>query len=895
MGATITGAGSVSIGSIIGSGTEGSILFLGPSGALAQDNTNLFWNNTSKLLSVYEILGANKISVGSQDTMIVSGGAIVSQFAAHSDTVAIFEAHTHGVAGAASSFYGAKSRGTEGAETAVVNGDYIAGFSAVGHDGTDYEPVGAAYFVVDGTVSNNIVPGAFKVYTTDTSGGFNLGLTVDSAKYTSVDRLKILNTSSYSIEAPNGGMFFKSNATLGNKNFSFEVNDGNSTNAKVFEVIDVSAGDKVFFDITTDLTYGTLHSFKNGSPAQLVTAKIETTATAVTQLLFRCNATNENTLFTHSPSSDFVIKSDLDFITLTVNGATTPRSVTLFDFGGTLGLLPNDDNLFNLGIETARWSNIWGVNLFADGGVVAGGNDSGDDLTIVSTTDATKGNIFFGAGGVDTFDDVNDRWGLGIAAPAVKLHVESTAVGTYTDILGLTRESIMRVYRTSTAASLGAFTSTASFEFELNNSALVSPLGANAFVAYCTTKTGMSFNVSGTMRALNPVSRHYGTGTVTTLYSIGGEAGNMTTGTITTMSAMNFLIRNDGGGTVTTANLIRLDRPTGRTSGSPNSTWTTIIGIQLPDMTPSGASNTVTNATEVINITAQTGTGAMTIRSPGTGGHMRHAGDVMIGSDATPNANLEIRPAAGTGTLNPEFLVTAGTHTALTASTEHHDVHINTTRTVQWSTGGLTLQRFVRFGQPTIGFVGASTATVAASVYIDGAPIKGTNASVTNTIALYVDGLASVSTATNAYGLFVTAPTGATNNTAGYFGGRVGINVLTPSVDLHVGGGFATTRTTVSLTADNQVVTTSNASYIALSSNNATATNRTFVLSQGSVAGHRLTLEWVGTNAGELVDDSAVSGGGNHRLSATWTPTQYDIIELIWNGTDWLELNRSTN
>lgn len=116
-----------------------------------------------------------------------------------------------------------------------------------------------------------------------------------------------------------------------------------------------------------------------------------------------------------------------------------------------------------------------------------------------------------------------------------------------------------------------------------------------------------------------------------------------------------------------------------------------------------------------------------------------------------------------------------------------------------------------------------------------------------------------------------------------------------PSTDVHITGGLATGRSTVSLTADNQVVTVSNLSYIALSSDNAVAANRTFVLTQGSVAGHLLVLEWVGTNAGELVDDSAVNGGGNHRLSATWLPTQYDILELIWNGTDWVERNRSLN
>ena len=102
------------------------------------------------------------------------------------------------------------------------------------------------------------------------------------------------------------------------------------------------------------------------------------------------------------------------------------------------------------------------------------------------------------------------------------------------------------------------------------------------------------------------------------------------------------------------------------------------------------------------------------------------------------------------------------------------------------------------------------------------------------------------------------------------------------------------TRNAVSLIADNQVVDPSGLAYIALSSDNATAANRTIVLKSG-VVGQRLLLEWVGTNAGELVDDAALSDAGNVRLASTWTPTQYDTISLMFNGTDWIETGRSTN
>ena len=46
------GGGSVSMGSAIGSATQGSILFAGASGVLAQDNANFFWDDTNNSLKV---------------------------------------------------------------------------------------------------------------------------------------------------------------------------------------------------------------------------------------------------------------------------------------------------------------------------------------------------------------------------------------------------------------------------------------------------------------------------------------------------------------------------------------------------------------------------------------------------------------------------------------------------------------------------------------------------------------------------------------------------------------------------------------------------------------------------------------------------------------------------
>jgi len=83
--------------------------------------------------------------------------------------------------------------------------------------------------------------------------------------------------------------------------------------------------------------------------------------------------------------------------------------------------------------------------------------------------------------------------------------------------------------------------------------------------------------------------------------------------------------------------------------------------------------------------------------------------------------------------------VTGPAHTTLTASTEATDINLNLARTVQFATGALTTQRAIRIQAPTYGFVGSSTLTTASTVSISGAPVAGTNATITNTYALQVE------------------------------------------------------------------------------------------------------------------------------------------------------------
>ncbi len=58
------------------------------------------------------------------------------------------------------------------------------------------------------------------------------------------------------------------------------------------------------------------------------------------------------------------------------------------------------------------------------GQTLIGGTDASDDLVLNSTSNATKGKIFFGANSV--YDEVNDRWGIGETAPAYELDIAGT-------------------------------------------------------------------------------------------------------------------------------------------------------------------------------------------------------------------------------------------------------------------------------------------------------------------------------------------------------------------------------------------------------------------------------------------------------------------------------------
>lgn len=100
--------------------------------------------------------------------------------------------------------------------------------------------------------------------------------------------------------------------------------------------------------------------------------------------------------------------------------------------------------------------------------------------------------------------------------------------------------------------------------------------------------------------------------------------------------------------------------------------------------------------------------------------------------------NFKITQSAATSGTPRATHVISGAHIGLTASTEVPSVDLDFSATKQWATGAITTQREGVVRAPTYSFVATSTVSTAATWAVTGAPIAGTNAVLTNPLALWV-------------------------------------------------------------------------------------------------------------------------------------------------------------
>jgi len=125
------------------------------------------------------------------------------------------------------------------------------------------------------------------------------------------------------------------------------------------------------------------------------------TATPTVELEVAGDILAEGITLSNGASAGYVLTSD-------ANGAGAWTAIPAQDHGA-LGGLADDDH--------TQYAALAGR---AGGQTLVGGTASGDDLTLQSSSDGTKGSILLGT---SAYDEVNNRLGIGTATPTVQLDV----------------------------------------------------------------------------------------------------------------------------------------------------------------------------------------------------------------------------------------------------------------------------------------------------------------------------------------------------------------------------------------------------------------------------------------------------------------------------------------
>lgn len=300
---------------------------------------------------------------------------------------------------------------------------------------------------------------------------------------------------------------------------------------------------------------------------------------------------------------------------------------------------------------------------------------------------------------------------------------------------------------------------------------------------------------------------------------------------------------------------------------------------------------------------------------------------VQIGTSAQLTTNLFSHASAylgvtvsGDSEMLPRQPLTMSAY-AFTAMqlVNHDDIRINAG--VTYSTfskaGNLELQYGVTGTTVTSTAVGAFGVVTSSGISMGAGTLKlaaasrGIDATGTGVVATTATFMTVASTNVGTYGVVTSSGIWMQNGTLtldatsrGIDATGTGIVASSGTFDAVV---LATQAAVVTITATNTLLDVSDTSFVKLTSNNATSTNRIFCLGKAR-PGHILVLKWdtnAGTNEGQLND--GLSGAGSctaansampASLVAVWpaaTNQPDDTITLIFGGSEWTEISRSAN
>lgn len=396
-------------------------------------------------------------------------------------------------------------------------------------------------------------------------------------------------------------------------------------------------------------------------------------------------------------------------------------NITLTQVGNNIAIASTGggSNTFSTGLTDTAGTITANLSTgIAGGQSVIGGTASAENLTLSSTSNATKGKIIFGTAGA--YDEANNILGLGTVSPAGKLNI----VGNYsttnwtTNGVGL-RTANATYTNTNSSGTVSGFTyihtlgvptiaSTNACTFAVVATlALGEPIaGANATI---TSKLAL-YVASGDSRfagnigvGTSPTSRIHvdGNFNMGTAWTSGGAQVQIGTQNITdTLSA--------GGTTVTTRVASSYNTPSFLSSNA--ITVTNAINFYIQGAPAAGSGTTITNSY------------AMVVDS----GNVRIDDNLSLGTGATPVAKLQMG-----GSISQVAWATSGAfvRVAPSALTDSSSVTGTVTNAVTNSfTGG-------SYVASNVGVI----YTNAATMYISAPPIASTNVTVTAPYSLWVD------------------------------------------------------------------------------------------------------------------------------------------------------------
>lgn len=284
-----------------------------------------------------------------------------------------------------------------------------------------------------------------------------------------------------------------------------------------------------------------------------------------------------------------------------------------------------------------------------------------------------------------------------------------------------------------------------------------------------------------------------------------------------------------------------------------------------------GSSNAFTNSVAFNGGATASGSTAFDL-SGSTGAFKVPTGAATFGGTSntfngtnTSGGLVSIAPGAASSGTQGVLALTSPASTSQTAATEISGVLFNLSATRSWASGAIAKQRELRIQNPTYAFAGASTVTLAATVAIDGPPLAGSNATLTEPVDLLLqyNGIGANSTVGTAVALSLQNTTAAAN----------GAQQFSPMIEL-VAQGWGTTggtSQTVATAIQFQSVqgTTPTGKWVFLESINGSAYTPKWFLSDGGTLEYQTTL----TNIvfGNAITYNGTSSVGNHQLTSTQT------------------------